>query len=618
MHTHTPTSTGPAETKTLSGDLTAILEMSRRATLAYDRPDLAEIIDRAADRHAERDLSVLVVGEFKQGKSTLVNALLNAPVCAVADDVATVVPTIVRHGPEVSARVVYQATESDGDERRESVSLDDAIQLGSEMGNPGNRSAVRAIELSVPRRLLESGLQLVDTPGVGGLDSTHGAATLAALSLAEVVLFVSDASQPLTAPEMDFLRTAAERCPNVVLVVTKTDIHPAWRRVADLNRDHLHDAGLDIDIVPVSSVLRQRATEQNSPELNEESGYTKLVPLLRNAAEGDAARLAAESTLSDVVMVIDQLLATFESERTVLEDPQAMAAMVADLERARERAGKLRSQSAKWFQTLNDGAQDLTADLDHDLRTRVRRMLDEVDDSLGNNDPVGMWDDFEQWLHTRAAYEVGAHHCELATRSDALAKQVAAHFAVDEALLGVQLDLPTPTVGGRRLADEIELQKPKRMDKALAAMRGSYGGLLMFGMMGQMLGLALLNPLTVVVGVGLGRRALKEEKARRLAQRQQQAKNAVRKYLDEVNLEASKVSRDTVRKVHRDLRDEFSGRADALQTTIQESIHTAEHSAKHAAAERAQRLNDVAAELERVQRLRRRAVASLAAIGATS
>lgn len=602
----------PPSDKSPSADLDSILDLSRRATVAYERPDLTEIIDRAVERHAGRDLSVLVVGEFKQGKSTLVNALLNAPVCAVADDVATVVPTIVRHGTAVSARVVYRAAAGSDEQQHEDVGLNEALRLGSEAGNPGNRSAVHAIELSVPRRLLESGLQLIDTPGVGGLDSTHGAATMTALSLAEVVLFVSDASQPLTASEVEFLTTGSQRCPNVVLVVSKTDIHPAWRRVVEINQQYLTEAGLDIEIVPVSSVLRQQATAQNSREMNEESGYARLVPLLRDAAEGDAARLAHRSTLSDVVMVLDQLASAFESERGALEDPESIAAIVGDLERAKERAGRLRSQSAKWFQTLNDGAQDLTADLDHDLRGRVRSMLDEVDDALGDNDPVKIWDGFEQWLHTRAAYEISAHHHELATSSDALSQRVAEHFADDETQLGVALQLPSPIVGARRIAGEIDLTKTKKFDNALAAMRGSYGGLLMFGMMGQMLGLALLNPLTVVVGVGLGRRALKEEKARRLAQRQQQAKNAVRKYLDEVNVEASKVSRDTVRQVHRDLRDQFSNRAEALQTTIQESIHNAEHATRRAAAERAARLADVNAELARVQGLRRRAEQSLA------
>ncbi len=623
-----PTAGAPPQRpgKVSTDDLTALVELTHRATVAYGRPDLTEIIDRAAARHADRDLSVLVVGEFKQGKSTLVNALVNAPLSAAADDVATVVPTIVRYGPEPSAHVVYKPAGGEGapaggterGERREPVGFDAAIKLGSEEGNPGNREGVRSIELAIPRRLLQSGLSLVDTPGVGGLDSAHGAATLSALALAEIVLFVSDASQPLTSSELDFLRTAVGRCPNVVLVMPKTDIQPAWRRVEELNRSCLDEAGLDIDVIPVSSVLRQRAAAEGSTELNAESGFDRLVPLLRDAAGGDAARLASRTTLSDVLTVVDQLVAGFDHERAALEDPDSIATMVADLERARERAGRLRDQSAKWFQTLNDGVQDLTADLDHDLRLRVRRVLDEIDEALAENDPAAIWDEFEQWLHTRAAYEISGHHYELAVRSDALAQRVAEHFSEDEARLGVEVNTPAPTVDARRLAEDLDLRRLSATDKALAAMRGSYGGLLMFGMMGQMIGLALLNPLTVVIGVGLGRRALKEEKARRLAQRQQQAKAAARKYVDDVNLQASKVSRDTVRTVHRDLRDEFSRRADTLQTTIRESIQAAENSTKQAASARAGRLADVSAELERLRKLRRRAVSAMTSVGGTA
>ena len=79
--TTTATATSGPTPKRSGEDLTALLEVAHRATVAYGRPDLTHVIDRAAARHAERDLSVLVVGEFKQGKSTLVNALVDARRC---------------------------------------------------------------------------------------------------------------------------------------------------------------------------------------------------------------------------------------------------------------------------------------------------------------------------------------------------------------------------------------------------------------------------------------------------------------------------------------------------------------------------------------------------------
>ena len=136
--------------------------------------------------------------EFKQGKSLLVNALINADVCPVDDDVATAVPTIVRHGEE-SATLVFAGNGPDDElppplERR-AVPLEELEQYVAERGNPGNERRLACAEVSVPRRILENGLVLVDTPGVGGIGSAHAASTIAELPLADAVLMVSDAGQ---------------------------------------------------------------------------------------------------------------------------------------------------------------------------------------------------------------------------------------------------------------------------------------------------------------------------------------------------------------------------------------------------------------------------------------
>ena len=71
---------------------------------------------------------------------------------------------------------------------------------------------VTGVEVRLPRKMLAGGLVLVDTPGVGGLGSPHAAASLAAISMADAVLFVTDAAQELTRSEVDFLRRARELC----------------------------------------------------------------------------------------------------------------------------------------------------------------------------------------------------------------------------------------------------------------------------------------------------------------------------------------------------------------------------------------------------------------------
>src|SRR5439155_21650416 len=103
--------------------------------------------------------------------------------------------------------------------------------------------------------LLAAGLCMVDTPGVGGLTAAYEAAALASLQTAAATLFVVDASAELGGQDIEFIRLAASRCPRVICVLTKIDLHPQWRRILELDRAHLGTAGLALSIFPTSATL---------------------------------------------------------------------------------------------------------------------------------------------------------------------------------------------------------------------------------------------------------------------------------------------------------------------------------------------------------------------------
>src|SRR5215207_5172932 len=103
------TGAGRHRRHTGEAEMTALEQLVARAlgvTRACDRPDLTERLYHTRRRLRDPSVRVLIVGEFKQGKSQLVNALINAPVCPVDDDVATAVPTLVMHGDEPAAELV--------------------------------------------------------------------------------------------------------------------------------------------------------------------------------------------------------------------------------------------------------------------------------------------------------------------------------------------------------------------------------------------------------------------------------------------------------------------------------------------------------------------------------
>jgi hypothetical protein len=397
----------------------ALVDLGLRACEAYDRPDLAKRLTVAKRGLADPAIYLVVAGEFKQGKSSLVNALLGATVCPVDDDVATAVPTCVRHGAEPRADLVF-----DGDPpRREPVPLDDVRKYVVENGTaPGQR--VAGVEIKIPRQLLAGGLIMVDTPGVGGLGSAHAAASLAAISMADAVLFVTDASQELTRSELDFLRQAYQLCGAAICVLTKFDFYPAWRKIKELNEGHLRNARLDIPIVAVSSPLRARAVKAGDSGLNTESGFGDLVTFVTDRIGGGAAARLSADAASEVVAVCDHLASQFEAEKAVLTDPVAAQRVIDELTAAKTRVEALKTAAARWNQTLNDGVADLTSDVDHDLRDRIRRVIQEADDAIERVDPADTWPQMESWLQSRIGYELLANYAELRRRAADLSERV--------------------------------------------------------------------------------------------------------------------------------------------------------------------------------------------------
>ncbi len=583
------------------------VELALQATTAYQRPDLAVRARQALQRLHNPRVRILVVGEFKQGKSMLVNALVNAPICPIDDDISTSVPTVVRYAQHPSATLVRGAWGGgDADEREErfQVPIEQLASHVSEAGNPGNHAGLKYAEAGIPRDILADGLELVDTPGVGGLGSVHGSATMAMLPSADAILLVSDAADEYSRPELEFLRQAALACPNVACVLTKIDLYPRWQWIAELDRRHLRTAGIDAELLPVSSMLRLHSLRARDHALNAESGFPALVTFLRERVLGQSERLANRAAANDVVTITAQLATGMRAELAACEDPGEAARLVAELEQARQRADDLRDRDARWAQVLNDGIADLNADVDHDLRDRTRAIVREAEKVLDGADPGKIWDQFAAKLEEQAAAAVAANFLWATERARWLAAQVADLFEEDGAQSLPQLRTPRAAVP--EMIAEKERPGGEKFgvgQRAFVGLRGGYMGTLMAGMASTFMGLTLLNPISAAAGLVMGGKMVRDESKRLLDRRRMEAKNIVRRYVDDVSFQVGKQSRDMLRYMQRDLRDHFMARSDELVRSARESLIATERALQAGAAERQQRIADLHAELERIAAL---------------
>ncbi|MDP9888854.1 dynamin family protein [Pseudarthrobacter enclensis] len=608
---------------TTAGQLARLLEQGVQLVGSGERADLRRRLDQALGRLQDPSIRVIVVGEFKQGKSKLINALVNAPVCPVDDDIATSVPTIVRYGETPSATVLVPAVKdpgasgddgsgdgADGTIERRPVQLADLPALVSEQGNPGNGRKLAAAEVCLPRRILTGGLAIIDSPGVGGMNSTHALTTLTALPAADAMLLVSDASQEYTEPELRFLRQAMRITPNVAAVLSKTDLYPDWRRVEELDRGYLDQVAPEIPLFPLSADLRLEASRLQDSELNSESGFPALVAHLRNDIVGKAERIQRRSVSQDLLSVTDNLRLALQSELDALENPGGTPQMLAALEQAKTEADHLRKRSARWQLTLSDGINDLISDMEYDLRDRLRRIQKEAETAIDQGDPGPVWPQFTQWLEECVAAAVSDTFVWTSERSQWLAAQVAGHFAADEVSLPVlQVSDSGDALDPVDRMPELDPGRVNPIQKVLIGMRGSYGGVLMFGLLTGIFGMALINPLSVGAGLLLGRKAYREDRETRLKRRQGEAKALVRRQLDDVIFQVGKQLKDRLRLVQRTIRDHFTEIADEYHRSLSDSVAAAQKAANSFTQEREGRIRDIRTQLAKVDALHRAAEA---------
>lgn len=159
-----------------------------------------------------------VVGQFKRGKTSFLNALLGAEVLPVAILPLTSVVTSLRYGERPCAEVVFQSG------ARSAIELGDLADYVTENGNPKNVKAVSHVEVAYPSEYLRGGVALVDTPGIGSVYTHNTQVTYDFLPQVDAAIFVTSPEPPISSAEIEFLSDLTVHVRKVFVVLNKTDL----------------------------------------------------------------------------------------------------------------------------------------------------------------------------------------------------------------------------------------------------------------------------------------------------------------------------------------------------------------------------------------------------------
>lgn len=585
-----------------------VLDATIGACAAHHRPDLANRLRQKRANLLEPTLRVPVVGEQNQGKSQLINALINAPVCAVGDHVTTPSPIIIGHAKSPVATMVREPTGS-----REPIPVDEIAEhvvATAGTASPAGRGELVRTEVGIPRPLLATGLVLVDTPAVDDLDSMRSASMFASVSQADAVLVVSAATKELSSTELSLIDQVAKLCPTVVVVLTKIDIAPRWRRVAERDRARLAGAGIAAKVIPVSALLRQAAAREGDEGLNAESGFAELVSYLQHEVIGQPELLARRSVAVVSSLAVQQLLAPLH-QAIAGTAPDGSSDAIKQWQTAQRRVDQLRKDAGAWQTGLADDMADLSTDLEFDLRDRTRRIMREMDKFFDEADPLKDWPEFADWLEENLAEAADTNFAWLVERFQWITSRITRDL---ESYRDELLPASLVEVGDGLLDLYHELDKP-RVDKftlsqkMFVGLRGSYGGLLMFGLATSLAGWPLINAVSLGAGVLFAAKSIYDESGAQLKRRQAVAKQVAQRHIDDFFLAFSKDTKDLVRQLQRGLRDHLTSTAEQLREEIIESMRSAKQAVDQDAAAQQKRSTEARGQLERLSALHGQIVA---------
>jgi small GTP-binding protein len=447
-------------------DLAALGDESGRATVGALR-----------ERLAARRLRVLVAGEAKRGKSTLVNALLGRPVLPSGVTPLTALATTVRYGRHDRVTVTYASG------RTEICPVDALDDLVTERGNPGNRRGVASVTVEADAPVLAHGLELVDTPGTGSVYAHNTAEAQAALETMDAAVFVLTADPPVSASERELMSQVAAQSVSMFVVLNKADYLDGYAGPA-ASADGRHGlvrpgselaealeftarvvgeaTGADPRVYPLSAraVLAGRDEPGFAAFAADFTQYleTGRAADLRLSVAGHARRLAG--AMRDEVDLARRAaqMRTGEAAQRVAAFSARLAAVAG---RRQDAADLAQAESARMLADLNEAAEqavvevtaavaaDMDALLTGDLRTASAAEIERAGrDKLGELAVAAA----ETWRQQRAQIlEEGLASLDERLTAGLRAELAAVRDAAAD-LLGLSLSVPGP---GDRLAPDM-------------------------------------------------------------------------------------------------------------------------------------------------------------------
>lgn len=215
---------------------------------------------------------LVILGLFKRGKSSFINALLQDNVVPSGVVPLTAIITLIEYAAENKAEIYFE------DNHKEITSLSNVKEFIAEEKNPHNQKGVYKVVIYHSNELLKH-VTIIDTPGVGSSLEHNTETTLQFVNKIDAALFILSTDIPITQLEVDFLKTLKKTVPKVIFILNKIDLLDSQElnELLNYNKKVLNEiCDQDIKLYLTSSRLALNGYAQKDQALINKSNIEKV------------------------------------------------------------------------------------------------------------------------------------------------------------------------------------------------------------------------------------------------------------------------------------------------------------------------------------------------------